>query len=158
MSPHVVVELEPSFQVKPEEEVELWWNANHHYAKERVRGGWPTVRLLIGSVDGAGWPWTTIEYRTDRAYRWIQVLGTPTCMTLELGGGRNVYRVGRAAQARGARVPMPQECQWWVVAVWDNQIFTADEAYRIARTYLARALLADEWSLEEIFYLRHRLR
>ena len=152
LAPEVVPEVEAG------EEAELWWNANHQGVVQPVRGGWLTVRLLIGSVDGVGWPWTAIEYRTDHAYRWIQVLGTPDRMTLEVGGGKSAYRVGRAAQPRGARASMPQECQWWVLAVWDNQTFTADEAYQIARTYLSRGLLADKWSLEEILYLRHRLR
>lgn len=124
--------------------------------KRPVLGGWPSVGLLIGSVDGAGWPWTTIEYRTDQAYRWIQVLGTPDWMTLEVGGGRNVYRGGHAGQQRGARVSMPPECRWWVPVVWENQTFTAGEAYQIARPYLLCGPLPGACSLEETLYLRHR--
>jgi hypothetical protein len=125
---------------------------------QRVRGGWLTVRLLIGSVDGAGWPWTTIENRTDQTCRWIQVLGTPDRLTLEIGGDGYVYRVGHAEQGRGSRVPMPQECQWWVPAIWDNQVLTADQAYQIAKRFLSCGLLAQACSIEEITYLEHRLR
>lgn len=154
LAPNVAPEVVP--EAEADEEITLWWNANHHYTKQPVRGGWPTVRLLIGSVDGNGWPWTTVEYRTDHAYRWIQVLGTPDRMTLEVGGDGDVYRVGHAGQDRGARVPMPPECQWWVPAIWTTQTLTADEAYQIARPYLACGLLPEECSLEEILYRLHR--
>jgi hypothetical protein len=95
-------------------EPQLFWVANHIRVCQPVRGGWPAVRMLIGSVDGDQWPWTRIEMDTEEIYRWVQVLGTPESMTVEIGGGEYAFRIGRAHVSPGAPVVLPLECQWWV--------------------------------------------
>ncbi len=138
------------------QEPQLFWAANHTQAVQPVRGGWPTVRMLIGSIDGDGWPWTKIEVDTDHIYRWVQVLGTPESMTVEIGGGDDAFRIGRARAPRGAPVVLPRECQWWVPVVWEHQIFTADEAALITREYLTNGGLSRHFDLELVTSRRHR--
>ena len=130
------------------QEPELFWVANHTHVVQPVRGGWPTVRMLIGSIDGDQWPWTRIVVDTDDVYRWVQVLGTPESMTVEIGGGDDAFRIGRASTPRGAPVILPLECQWWVPVVWERQIFTADEATLITREYLTSGVLPHHFDLE----------
>ena len=119
-------------------------------------GGWPTVRLLIGSIDGDGWPWTRIEVDTDDIYRWVQVLGTSEGMTVEIGGGDDAFRIGHVRAVRGAPVVLPRECQWWVPIIWEHQTFTADEAALIAREYLISGVLSRHFDLELVKSTRNR--
>ena len=138
------------------QEPELFWAANHTQVVQPVRGGWPTVRMLIGSIDGDQWPWTRIEVDTDDIYRWVQVLGTSERMTVEIGGGDDAFRIGRARTPRGAPVVLPFECQWWVPVVWERQIFTADEATRVTREYLTNGWLSCHFDLELVTSTRNR--
>ena len=138
------------------QEPQLFWAANHTQVVQPVRGGWPTVRILIGSIDGDQWPWTRIELDTDDDYRWVQVLGTSESMTVEIGGGDDAFRISRAHTSRGAPVILPCECQWWVPVVWEHQTFTADEAIRVAREYLVNGWLSRHFDLELVKSTRNR--
>jgi len=138
------------------QEPALFWDANHTQVAQPVRGGWPTVRMLIGSIDGDQWPWTRIVVDTDDIYRWVQVLGTPESMTVEVGGGDDAFRIGRAGATCGAPVVLPRECQWWVPVVWEHQIFTADEAALIAQEYLTSGVLSRHFELELVESTRNR--
>ncbi len=136
---------------------ELWWRADHTDGELPVCGGWPTVRMLIGSVDGHEWPWTGITLNTPDVYRWVQVLGTAHKMTLEIGDTTNFWRIGHAHQPHGNPVEMPPKCQWWVTWVWANQTFTANEAYTIARRYLSTGLIdSSTCSMETLNETKHR--
>jgi hypothetical protein len=138
------------------QEPQLFWAANHTRVVQPVRGGWPTVRMLIGSIDGDQWPWTKIELDTDDIYRWVQVLGTPESMTVEIGGGDDAFRVGRARTPRGTPVVLPRECQWWVPIIWEHQTFTADEAIIVTREYLVNGWLSRHFDLELVTSTRNR--
>lgn len=135
----------------------LLWRANHFCGDRLVRGGWPTVRMLLGSIDGDSWPWTGVSLDTGTCYRWIQVLGTPDRMTVEVGSPEQVWRVGWAGRPCGQRVELPLPCQWWVTWVWENQLLTADQAFAVARAYLRTGHLDGVfWSLEILAERRHR--
>ena len=138
------------------QEPQLFWAANHTQVVQPVLGGWPTVRLLVGSVDGDQWPWTRIEVDTDDIYRWVQVLGTSESMTVEIGGGDDAFRIGRARAPRGAPVVLPRECQWWVPIIWEHQTFTADEATLIAQEYLISGVLSRHFDLELVTSKKNR--
>lgn len=150
----------PTLEFAPQpvaaQEPQLFWDANHTQVVQPVRGGWPTVRMLIGSIDGDQWPWTRIVVDTDDIYRWVQVLGIPESMTIEIGGGDDAFRIGRARSPRGAPVVLPRECQWWVPVVWEHQIFTADEATLIAKEYLTGGVLSRHFDLELVTSTRNR--
>lgn len=132
------------------EEPELFWCANHTHIDLAVRGGWRTVRMLIGSVDGDRWPWTWIAGSTVRSGPWVQVLGTSEAMTVEIGGFGDVLRVGRAGAPHRARLMLPLECRHWVPQIAVNQSFTADEATAITREYLTEGWLSPDYDLEQV--------
>ena len=155
----VLALVETRLELLADAEHELWWRADHTDGERLVRGGWSTVRMLLGSVDGNQWPWTGITLDTESATRWAQVLGTPQKLTLEIGSGNDFWRLGHAHQPPGHPIEMPPGCQWWVTWVWSHQIFTADEAYGVTRQYLTTGLVdAGSWSMEELHETRHRQR
>jgi hypothetical protein len=138
------------------QEPELFWVANHTQVVQPVCGGWLTVRMLIGSIDGDQWPWTRILVDADEIYRWVQVLGTPESMTVEIGGEDDAFRIGHARTPRGAPVVLPRECQWWVPIVWEHQSFTADEALLITREYLTNGGVSHHFDVELITSKKNR--
>ena len=145
-APALTLELVPIAAEEPE----LFWCANHTHMDLAVRGGWRTVRMLIGSLDGDWWPWTWIAASTARNGPWVQVLGTPEAMTIEIGGFGNALRVGRAGAPSGTPLVLPPECRYWVPKVEGNQSFTADEATAIAREYLTEGWLSQDYDLEHV--------
>lgn len=149
--------VDPQSEILTDAGFELWWRANHTNDELPVLGGWLTVRMLIGSIDGNQWPWTGITLDTSTTSRWAQVLGTPQKLTLEIGSADEFWRVGHAHRLHGSPIEMPTECQWWVTWIWANQTFTADEAYRIARHYLLTGLVDPGlWTTELLHETKHR--
>lgn len=127
---------------------QLRWSANHVGRYLPVQGGRREVRMLVGAIDGAAWPWTVIKL-TDR--RWFQVLGTAERCLLELGGsGGNAKTVARANSTERGWVGLPSECVWWVGAMRADEVLDADEATDIGMRWLYGHPLGYEWELRPL--------
>lgn len=133
----------------PETAPRLEWAANHSTGWRPVVGGWPTLRMLCGALDGAGWPWLIVDNRDTGCS--VQMLGTAEECLVEVARPGDRYRmVFRLAGQRGGWHPLPRECRFWVAGLYDDEGFTAAEASAIAVDWLRDGRLADDFGLREV--------
>lgn len=115
-------------------------------------GGWRQVRLLVGALDGNGWPWATIE-RVDTD-RWFQTLGAADACVLELGSFGATAPVYSSESLAFGWAELPAECAYWFPAIRSDELLTADEASGVGMRWLLEPWGA--WGLRPSHFTPHR--
>lgn len=126
----------------------LWdWMADHLDGPESVTGGLSQVRVLVRAIDGAGWPWTTVNCPVT--HRSFQVLGTFDACVLEVGHSGPMRMVARAGAPSHWR-EMPEGAQHWVRRARATELFTAAEAAEIGLNHMCGRPLPEGMELRTV--------
>lgn len=135
----VATELEPA----------LLWKAEHTDTDQLVTGGTEQVRLLTHAIDGDMWPYTIVS--TLDGSRWFQVLGTVNACIFEIGDHTEVSMVARRTAPKGAQIPLPAGCQYWVTAARPSELLTADVAAHLGIRHLRGHPLPHGFELHPVY-------
>ncbi len=122
------------------------------------------IRMMLGHLDGeesltytiwrAPNPESILVRRSDVGETFIQAAGSASGMTVEVrqfgdDGETHLYTVGKPQPAGDATVLLPMSAER-AVRVFENEIFTADEAAEIFTAFHGSDRVPDGFSLREL--------
>lgn len=138
------VELEPLLQSYP---MQTWrWKAEHSNGWEQVRGE-EHAKMLIRCVD-EDWPWLILEKGTEDELTFVQLLGSPTGMVIEVNSPHEwVSRVSKNKKPKHKEIIGAEGHN--LIAL-DNEVFSVNEAIPICIQWMKSRTLNSSFSLQDV--------